>query len=233
MSQVLNLYRLQQIDSQIDRTNTRLQAIQKTLDNDTDLQQARQNVQQAEEALTEIGGHLKESEMEVQNIQIKIEQIEASLYKGASHTPKELQDLQNDLTALKRHKVTLEDQQLEAMIAAESSEAAQQSSQAKLQIVLARLAEQNRDLALEQEALRKEKEKLTIERDAASGAIPTEAMRLYDQLRQQKRGVAIATISDNSCDACGSTLSLAQIQTARSSSQMAQCPSCGRILYGS
>lgn len=233
MSQVLNLYRLQQIDSQIDRTNTRLQAIQKTLDNDTDLQQARQNVQQAEEALTEIGGHLKESEMEVQNIQIKIEQIEASLYKGASHTPKELQDLQNDLTALKRHKATLEDQQLEAMIAAESSEAAQQSSQAKLQIVLARLAEQNRDLALEQEALRKEKEKLTIERDAASGAIPTEAMRLYDQLRQQKRGVAIATISDNSCDACGSTLSLAQIQTARSSSQMAQCPSCGRILYGS
>ncbi len=76
-------------------------------------------------------------------------------------------------------------------------------------------------------------ERFFIERNAVAGAIPAAELSLYDQLRQQRRGVAVAVISDNSCEACGSTLSLAQIQSARSSGQVMFCPSCGRILYGS
>jgi len=233
MSQVLSLYRLQQIDSQIDRIKTRLQAILKTLEDDAELKQAREELRLAEEKHASAEGDLKIAETEARNIHIKIEQVDASLYGGASHSPKELQDLQNDLAALKRRRVTLEDSQLEAMIAVENAEAAARGGQEKLQAILDRLAEQNRGLNQEQEALFKEVEKLTTERDATTGAIPADAIALYDQLRQQKRGLAIATISDNSCDACGSNLSLAQIQSARSSNQMAQCPSCGRILYGS
>lgn len=232
MSQALNLYRLQQIDSQIDRARARLQVIQKILEDDASLQQAKEETRLSEEALAASEETLKQSEIEVNNVQIKIEQIDASLYGGPMHSPKDLQDLQNDLAALKRHKANLEDHQLEAMISVENAEAAVHKTKAELQVVRDRLAEQNRGLTLEQESLKKEVEKLNIERNATSAAIPAEVIGLYDQLRQQKRGVAIATISDNSCDACGSRLSLAQIQSARSSSQMAQCPSCGRILYG-
>ncbi len=233
MSQALNLYRLQQIDSQIDRARARLQAIQKVLEDDASLQQAKEVTRLSEETFTTSEEKLRQAETEVKNIQIKIEQIDASLYSGPMHSPKELQDLQNDLAALKRHKITLEDNQLEAMITVENTESAVRKAQEELQAVRDRLAEQNRELNLEQESLKKEVERLNVERKATIAAIPPEAIGLYDQLRQQKRGVAIATISDNSCDACGSRLSLAQIQSARSSSQMAQCPSCGRILYGS
>jgi hypothetical protein len=233
MSQTLSLYRLQQIDSQIDRAKLRLQAIRKTLDDDADLQQATEETRLSESALASAELNLHRAETEVQNLHIKIEQIEASLYGKASHSPKELQDLQNDLAALKRHRITLEDQQLDAMIASEKAEAAVRITGEKLQAVQIQLGSQNRGLHQEQETLLKEIEKLSTERNAVTVPIPSEAIELYDLLRQQKRGLAIATISDNSCDACGSTLSPAQMQSAHSSSQMALCPSCGRILYGS
>jgi predicted nucleic acid-binding Zn-ribbon protein len=233
MSQTLNLYRLQQIDSQIDRANSRLQAIRKILEDSTDLQQAMDENQLSDTAFVSAERNLKQAERDAQNLHIKIEQIESNLYSGTTHNPKELQDLQNDLAALKRHRITLEDQQLDAMINLEKAEATVHAAKSKLQVVRNRLEDQNRVLDQEQEGLLKEIDKLVTERNAATSTIPAESMELYSQLRQQKSGLAIATISDNSCDACGSTLSPAQIQSARSSSQMALCPSCGRILYGS
>ncbi len=233
MSQTLSLYRLQQIDNQIDHAKNRLQAIKKVLEDNAELHQSMEETRLSEEAYKTAEKTLKQAETDAQNLHIKIEQIEASLYSGSSHSPKELQDLQNDLAALKRHRITLEDGQLDAMIASEKAESALRLAQENMQGVQDRLAGQNRNLSQEQESLQKEVERLTTERNAAAGGISEDIVTIYDQLRQQKRGVAIATISDNSCDACGSTLSLAQIQAARSSSQMTTCPSCGRILYGS
>ena len=164
---------------------------------------------------------------------IKIEQTQSSLYGAKSHSPKELQDLQNDLASLKRHLVVLEDRQIEAMMASETAEADLQSAQAKLLVGQGGQAEKSKGLRLEQGTLKNDLERFFVERNAVAGAIPPTELALYDQLRQQRRGIAVAVIGDNSCGACGSTLSLAQIQSARSSGQMTLCPSCGRILYGS
>jgi uncharacterized protein len=233
MSQTLSLYRLQQIDSQIDRLQARLQAIQKILDDDTQLRQLNEQAKAAEARCQSAEQALKQAEQDVQSQIIKIEQIQSSLYGGKSHSPKELQDLQNDVAALKRYLVTLEDRQLEAMQESETAEADQQSAQARLGSASDDQAEQGESLRQEQGALRNDLERFFVERNAVAGAVPAAELNLYDQLRQQRRGVAVAVIGDNSCGACGSTLSLAQIQSARSSGQMMLCPSCGRILYGS
>jgi uncharacterized protein len=95
------------------------------------------------------------------------------------------------------------------------------------------LEEQNRGLHEEQALLQKDLEKLAAERAAVENPIPADALRLYDQLRQQRRGIAVAIINDKSCSACGSGLSAAQMQSSRASGSIALCPSCGRILYGS
>lgn len=203
------------------------------MEDDVELQAAIRDAHEAEEGFRAAEQALLQAETNVRNQHIKIEQTEADLYSAKVHSPKELQDLQNDVASLKRYRETLEDSQLEAMIACEKAENAHKSTQDSLQTLKGRLAEQNQDLDQEQGQLTKEIEKLSTERNATSVAIPADTIHLYEQLRTQKRGLAIATISENSCDACGSTLSLAQVQTARSSAQMAQCPSCGRILYGS
>jgi uncharacterized protein len=231
MSAALTLYRLQQVDSQIDQIQARLKVIRQTLENDAQLRSANEHFGSAENKHRDAERALKLSEAEVEKQRIKIEQTESSLYGGKVHNPKELQDLQKDVTSLKRHLETLEERQLEAMIAVETVEADLQTAKTDLERVQSNLKEQNKDLTQESDMLRKKLERLNSERQAVVTNIASQALSVYDQLRTQKRGLAITTIADNSCEACGTTLTPSQQQNARSTSQLFHCPTCGRILY--
>ncbi len=233
MSQTLSLYRLQQVDTQIDRVQTRLNIIQKNLEDDTELTHAIDLVAKADSIRVTADRSLKEAESNAHLLRMKIEQTESSLYGGMGHTPKELLDLQNDVGSLKRHMITLEDAQLEAMMNLDISMSESQAAKTALDIAQKRLEERNKLLLVEETALQKELEKLISERSATAGPIPTDIIGLYEKLRQQRRGMAVSVISENSCSACGSGLSAAQMQSSRASTQIAFCPSCGRILYGS
>jgi uncharacterized protein len=232
MSQTLSLYRLQQIDSQIDRIRSRLQEIQKLLDDDAELNQLKERSESADVRCQVAEQSLKQAERDVQNQQIKIEQTQSSLYGEKTHSPKELQDLQNDVAALKRYLVVLEDRLLDTMQESETAEENQRLVRCKVDAALDARADLSNGLHQEQETINNELERLLVEYNAVAGAIPASDLDLYNQLRQRRRGVAVALIGDNACGACGSTLSLAQIQSAHSSVQMMLCPSCGRILYG-
>jgi predicted nucleic acid-binding Zn-ribbon protein len=231
MSAALGLYRLQQVDSQIDQIQARLKAIQQTLENDVELRAANEHLAAADSKHKDAERALKLSEADVEKQRIKIQQTEASLYGGKVHNPKELQDLQRDVVSLKRHLETLEERELEAMLVAEDTEKVLQTSRTALDHVQSNLKEQNRDLTKESETLHKDLERLSSERQAVVTDIAGQALGVYDLLRKQKRGIAIATIADNSCEACGTTLTPSQQQIARSTSQLFHCPTCGRILY--
>jgi uncharacterized protein len=233
MNQTLSLYRLQQIDLQIDRLQARSRSVQELLDDDAEVRQLGEQARLVEARFQAAEQALKQAEGAVQSQHIKIEQTQASLYGGKSHSPKELQDLQNDVASLKRHLIVLEDRQIEAMIVSETTESDLQAAKAQLSLGQGGQAERSKGLHLEQATLKNDLERFFTERHAVARAIPPTELSLYDQLRQQRRGIAVAVIGDNSCGACGSNLSLAQIQSARSSGQMTLCPSCGRILYGS
>ena len=233
MNQTLSLYRLQQTDSQISRVQARLQAIQKILEDDEALRQASTQAEVADKNRLVAERALRQAEDTVRDQHIKIEQTESSLYSGSVHNPKELQDLQNEVAALKRHLATLEDRQLEAMLNCEESESAHQAAQAALRAVQSQSNKQNQSLGQEQASLQREIAKLEAERQAIANAIPAQFIENYNQLRQTRGGVAVAAISDSACAACGSGLTPAEQQSARSAAQMTRCPSCGRILYGS
>lgn len=231
MSAALGLYRLQQVDSQIDQIQARLKAIQQTLENDAELRAVTERLAASEHKHKDAERTLKQSEAEVEKQSIKIEQTEASLYGGRVHNPKELQDLEKDVASLKRHLTTLEERQLEAMLVAETTEKDWHNAKSELERVQSSLGEQNRDLAQESGLLRRDLERLNSERQAVINDIAQQTMNTYNQLRQQRRGLAVTTVSDGSCAACGTTLTPSQQQTARSASQLFYCPSCGRILY--
>jgi predicted nucleic acid-binding Zn-ribbon protein len=231
MSAALGLYRLQQVDSQIDQIQARLKVIQQILENDAELRAATQQLAQSEQKHKNAEQILRESETEVERQSIKIVQTEASLYGGQVHNPKELQDLQKDVSSLKRHLATLEERELEAMLKAETTEKDWQDARSAVERVQSNLGEQNRDLAVESSALHKNLERLSSERQAVMSDIAQRTIATYDQLRQQRRGIAVTTLSDGSCSACGTTLTPSQQQNARSNSQLFHCPSCGRILY--
>lgn len=231
MSQPFKLYRLQQIDTQIDHGRSRLSEIENALEDKASLLRAQKEVEEAEASLNAARKALRRAEENVQAQRIKIEQTESILYGGKVHNPKELQDLQNEAAALRRYLSILEDRLLEAMIALEEAEA----RYAATAEALAKITEQNENLTKqltnEKNNLIQEINRLESERWAACRAIPPEDLRLYDELRQKRRGVAVTKVVDGNCSACGSTLNAALLQSARSPNQLTRCDSCGRILY--
>ncbi len=231
MSQPFKLFRLQQVDSQLDQVRARLHEIELILSDNAALRQAQENERSAEQAWKDAQKALRHAEQEVQAQRIKIEQTDASLYGGKIRNPKELQDLQRELASLKRHITVLEDRQLENMLAVEDAEAGHQSASQAREAAHLQAETQHALLSAEQNTLLHRVSGLESERQAIDNSIEKEDMQLYEQLRQQRRGVAVAKVTEKTCAACGSTLTPGQIQAAHSPTQISRCTFCGRILY--
>ncbi len=231
MSQPFKLYRLQQIDSQLDRIRARLQEIETLLKADEALQEATQRAEASANRLQEARHDLRRAEENVRQQRLKIEQSEATLYSGKVHNPKELQDLQSEIASLKRFLGTLEDRQLEAMFSEEEAESEQQNLLSELEQEQARFSQQSQELEVEQERHMKDLYRFEEERTVTIPSIPAKDLSLYDQLRQKRGGIAVAKVTDRACSACGSTLSAALLHAARSPHQITRCDTCGRILY--
>ena len=231
MSTALGLYRLQQVDNRIGQTEARLRKIQETLENDTELKAAVTQVETAEAEKREAERVRQKSEQEAGDQQVKIQQAESSLYGGQVHNPKELQDLQADIASLKKHLSTLEERELDAMMRAEAVESKLDAARKTLDETRSRRGDEQHALLEEQASLLHDLERLKSERQAAADPIPAQAIQTYDDLRQEKRGVAVAGISDNACGACGTTLAAGLQQNVRHAEELILCPTCGRILF--
>jgi predicted nucleic acid-binding Zn-ribbon protein len=231
MSQISILYRLQQIDSQLDNARIALQSIESKLVDNTLIQTAQQNVIQAEQKRqSELKG-LRDAENKSYDTRVKIELSESSLYGGKIQNPKELQDLQNEIASLKRLIITLEDRELEAMMAVEEAEGKLTQANEVLKNIEGKQIEQNSALNGEKTKLLAQFERLESERKATLPPISVADLSLYEQLRKIRNGVAVVNISSRACTACGATLTAALIQSTQSTGQLVRCPTCGRILY--
>jgi predicted nucleic acid-binding Zn-ribbon protein len=231
MSQISILYRLQQIDSQLDNARISLQSIEIELSDNSLIQEAKQNVLQSEQKYQVELKKQRESENKSYDVRVKIELSEASLYGGKIQNPKELQDLQNEVASLKRLMITLEDHELESMLAVEEAESNLTHAKEAVTAIEARQIEHSASLNGEKTKLLGQIERLEAERNAAIPPISASELALYDQLRKARNGVAVVKVSSKACGACGATLTAAVIQSTQSPGQLVRCPTCGRILY--
>jgi len=227
----LNLFRLQQLDTQIERANSRLEEIDRALNDDQRLLHARKKYENAKEEAKQMRIELNQIEDKVEAQRIKRKKSQAALFSGKIKNPKELQDLQMETEAIKRYISQLEDEQLEAMIAYEKAENVEKQAEKSLKQAKGTAAEDNAALLGEQSQLKKELERMTREKDAVLQSIPSQALKLYDQLRKTKRGTAVVAVKDEACGICGQSLTPAEKQSVRASNQLVHCSSCGRILF--
>jgi predicted nucleic acid-binding Zn-ribbon protein len=231
VSRASSLYRLQSLDSELDRRRALLREIDAVLSDTEATSRSRQAVAQAETHLqtAQAAVHLEEGALAAHRA--KIEEAERSLYGGAVQNPKELQDLQREVESLQRYRPTLEDRLLEAMLGLEEAETAQKSAQEELQRVEQLQATRNDTLTAKREEARAEIERMESEREAALGDVPEQDLELYLQLRTSRGGLAVALLEDDSCGACGLIQSHSSRQSIRMANDLHLCRQCGRILY--
>ena len=232
MSAALGLMRLQQVDTRIDQVEDALERIRVELANDAEIRAATDELATAEAARSDAETRRQEAESQANAVRNKMQQAESSLYGGKVHNPKELQDLQADVVSLKKHMTALEGTELSWMEKLEAAEGLSVRARQQLDDALSQAEGRNSRLVEEQSRLRRTRDDLQAEREAASGAVAPKLLEAYEHLRKSRRGVAVAEVRDNACGACGTTLTAALQQSARHAPDLMNCPSCGRILYG-
>ncbi len=231
MSRPFKLYRLQQIDSLLDSQLNRREKIEIALEDNNELRLIEEKLSLIKEELLESQNALRSAEFETQQQRIKIEQTEAALYGGKVRNPKELQDLQNELAALKRYLSVLDERQFESMLNEESVAQRFKLVTEEQTRVQQEHSNQIKQLNLEKEKLIKEINNSEAQRNAAEAVVEQEDLLIYNQLRNKRRGIAVSKIMDKACTSCGSTLSATLLSAAHSPHQLSYCESCGRILY--
>jgi len=231
MSESLNLYRLQKLDTRIDHIKSRLDEIDQKLSDDRRVRRAAKQLQKAEVEATKIRIKLNQIMDKVEAQRIKRKTNQATLFSGKIKNPKELQDLQMEGEAIKRYIAQLEDEQLDAMIENEAAEKVEKQAQTDLKQAKGTAVEENAALLGEQKKLEGELERLLREKEAVLNAVQPEALKLYHQLRKRKRGTAVAAVVEGGCSICGQSLTPADQQSIRASNKLVFCPNCGRILF--
>ena len=231
MNQSAHLYLLQKLDTQLDQIHARVSEIDRLLSEDERVRAARQVTDAAHRDLENARLEARNADHLVSDQQVKIEQSEASLYGGRIHNPKELQDLQKEIESLKRHLATLEDRQLEAMIALEETGQAATVAVSELERTQAEVIQAKAGLAGERDQLLKTRQRLETERSAALSPILEANLQIYNRIREQRKGIAVACIDDETCSTCGAPIRPAEAQAARLQSALHYCSSCGRVLF--
>lgn len=231
MNASFKLFRLQQLDTQLDQARKRLAEIAAELAEDAVLQEAQATRSAAQHANHSADNDLRAAGEEAKAVRTKLKENQDQLYGGRVSNPKELQDLQNEAEALTRQLAALEDLELEKLAASEAAGASLQAAEGTLEGVIALRGAEAQTLGAEQAELEAEVTRLEGDRAPALNGIEAEPLELYTQLRASKAGLAVAKLSGDSCSACGMELSAALQQAARDPGQLARCGACKRILY--
>jgi uncharacterized protein len=181
-------------------------------------------------------GTLEDAQLELTRTQSDVEVVDARIARDrqrleGSTSVKDIQGLEQELTALARRKSDLEDIELAVMETVEGHEGALAATRAELDAVAARTAEatEARDAALG--ALTTERETATTARDALAARIPADLLALYDKQRS-RYGIGASLLRGGISVAAGVALTGSDLGAVRAAApdDVLICPESSAIL---
>lgn len=229
MSQVRQLYRLQQIDSEISAKKLRLAEVIHMQRETRELRASRARDTQAANELQKWQTSQSDLSLELGSVDNEASRTEKRLYSGNVTNPKELADLQQKIAALGRRHAVLEDEILEAMIMVEDAQAEKDASGQHLADILAAWEKAQIKLKGEQNELALRLNELMQLRQKQITLIDEKNLNDYEQLKSRKGGVAVAGLEKNRCNGCHLTVSVIKIGRVERG-EIVTCGGCGRIL---
>jgi predicted nucleic acid-binding Zn-ribbon protein len=229
-SDLQHLIRLQQLDSEIDAARRRIAEIpgvQEALS--ARLEHAAAAVDTAKKRLADNQSERKKIEAEVTGIQTRL-----SKYKGQLlelKTNKEYQTMQHEIAMAEEAIRSQEDRILERMEEAEMLTRELKAGEAELKSQQAAIATERKALDAEAAALETTAAAASGTRNDVARELSPEALRLFEHVSKQRKGLAVAEARDGICTVCHVRLRPQVYNEVRRSDALIQCESCLRILY--
>ena len=229
MTVAKQLYRLQEVDLEIESGERALKQVKSQLGESQAVIKTQKQLDQEQKNLAEMSRQQRSAEWEIDDISTKLAAAEEQLFSGKVKNPKELTNLQHEVKAFKARRDKLEEKALEIIDKAEQAEASVAQTNKELEKLTAEWQSQQKQLNDEMKRLEDTLTELKAKRQRLAGEIDSEAFEFYQGLRKGK-GIAVARVEQGICRGCRISLPTTDLQQARSGN-LVQCSSCGRILF--
>jgi len=229
MSVAKQLYQLQELDLELESNEQALKQTASQLGESEAVVAARNKLASERQRLDELVRQQRATELEIDDLIIKLRTAEAELYSGKIHNPKELTNLQHDIENQKEKRGQLEDKVLEIMDQVEQATESVTNMNSGLKVMESEWQSQQKQLYAHLEQLKTVISNFKEKRQSLITEIDSQVIEIYDELKKQKR-TAVAKVEQGICRGCRISLSVSELQQTRSGS-LVRCSSCGRILF--
>lgn len=232
MRQIELLWKLQGIDSRIDRNEKELSKYtdrQKLKEIKTSFMQEKELLEKSKELLDETVKSIRSSRSKAEKLKFDYQKTEQKLYDGSVSNTKQLEGMQKNLEEMTRNIKSLEDMLKVYEDDKKNLEERIKKSKAKLvkyKSVFDALKKENTDGG---EKARKELDELNAQRQQLVKDIEDWVMDRYNRVRLGTN-TAVTLVEDLKCSGCHMELSVISTERLREDDILI-CETCGRILY--
>jgi uncharacterized protein len=231
MSRAQTLLQLHRIDQEWNEKARRYQVVRAELEPDATLSALREVDRDRAARLRQMRSELDDAELELAGLRRKAQEAQEALYSGRVRSPREVENLRQGAEQLREHISDLEDRALNLITEIEEMEALATEGESEITSLEQAHAESRPALMAEYQVLRARLQELKAARDSVRSEVPRGDLALYDQLRAQKGGVAMAPLKDGLCQVCRVSLPSYKVQMVEQGTEVVTCEGCGRILY--
>jgi predicted nucleic acid-binding Zn-ribbon protein len=169
---------------------------------------------------------------EAKSLEAKAAEMEKRLYSGSVSSPRELQAMQADVDALRRHRREVEDRELEVIVEREDLDEQLAALEERHAAADAQRADQEATLSAEEAAIDADLATETSAREALVAGLPADLVSLYERIRTKNNGIGAGKLVGNTCQGCHLALPALEVAQARKlpPDEVVQSSTCGCIL---
>ncbi len=232
MSRAETLYRLQLLDSEMDKAVKRAREIDAALKENQAVAHCKRELAAISAVLTRATSEFKLLELDAKGLETKTREEEERLYGGKIKASKEMVDVQHEVDSLKRRRAALDEKVMEAELAVDEARSTERNIQAALADATGKWQQDSVGIKKELADLRLKYAGLTEQRKAFVATIAAADQTTYANLRSKKpNGVAVSIVANAVCGSCGEAPSSHGMQQAKLGPGLVTCGNCGRILH--
>lgn len=229
-SDLQHLVRLQQLDTDIESARRRIAdipGIQQALDDRLAEQQTA--VAAIKQRLADSQTARRDIEKEVASVQTRLSKYKDQLMEVK--TNKEYQAMQKEIATAEESVRAHEDRILERMEETDTLTRDLKAAEAELKRQEADIVRERQNLHEEAATLERRADQTAATRDAVARELSPAALKLFEHVAKQRKGLAVAEARNGLCMVCHVRLRPQVFNEVRRMEALIQCDSCLRILY--
>jgi uncharacterized protein len=228
MAVAAQLFRLEQLDADIEQHEAALTDLRRKQQVNPELQAAEQELGRLSAEEGRLSTEQRSLESDLAELEARIRRDNARMYGGQIVDARELASIERELQHHRAQRDGLEERILELMERLETVQADVQSRDRAVAGLRERWEASRPDAERRRQQLGSEVVALRSERETLAGTMDPQSLALYDRLKASS-GHAVSKVANGVCQWCRVVLPPKDVQHARST--LVTCNNCARILY--